>query len=97
MENVIESNSNRYHNLTSKLELQEIAHLIDSSVLFIGVESGFAHMANALSKNSIILIGYFQRFRNIGYSGGFAVERMVRLLYYQGLVENLDTDEVEKQ
>jgi heptosyltransferase-3 len=97
LENIIESNNNRYHNFTSKLDLQEIAHLINSSVLFIGVESGFAHMANALSKNSIILIGYFQKFKNyMVYSGGFARGENVRLLYYQGLVENLEIDEVEK-
>ena len=95
LSNVIESNSVRYHNYTSKLDLQEIAHLIDTSVLFIGVESGFAHIANALSKNSIILIGYFQRFKNyMVYSGDFARGKNVGLLYYQGKLENLETDEV---
>lgn len=97
LENIIESNSNRYHNFTTKLDLQEIAHLIDSSVLFIGVESGFAHMANALSKNSIVLIGYFQKFKNyMVYSGSFARGENVSLLYHQGQIEQLDTDEVER-
>ncbi len=97
LKSVIGSGSNRYHNVTAKLDLQEIAHLIDSSVLFIGVESGFAHLANALSKNSIVLIGYFQKFKNyMVYSGGFSRGENARLLYYQGLVEKLDIDEVEK-
>ncbi len=94
--NVIESRSNRYHNLTAKLDLQEVAHLINSSIFFIGVESGFAHMANALSKNSVVLIGYFQNFRNyMVYSGGFARGENVKLLYYPGLVEKMDVEEVE--
>jgi ADP-heptose:LPS heptosyltransferase len=97
LKSIIETDNTRYHNLTGKLDLQEVAHIIDSSVLFIGVESGFAHLANALSKNSIILIGYFHEFRNyMVYSGAFARRERVSLLYYQGLLQKLDIREVEK-
>ena len=97
LENIINHNNGRYHDFTGKLGLQEIAHLIKSSVLFIGVESGFAHIANALSKNSIILIGYFNEFKNyMVYSGPFARGENVSLLYYPGQLEQLDINDVEK-
>lgn len=95
LENIIESGSDRYHNLTGKLNLQEIAHLINDSALFIGVESGFAHVANSLSKNSIIMIGYFNEFKNyMVYSGTFAKGENVSLLYYPGLLEKMDLERV---
>ena len=96
LEGIIKSYSPRYHDLTGKLNFQEIAGVIENSSLFIGIESGFAHIANALSKNSIILIGYFRGFRNyMVYSGGFARGENVALLYYQGQLVNLEVDEVE--
>jgi heptosyltransferase III len=97
IENIIESCSDRYHNLTGKLDFHEIAHLIHSADLFIGVESGFGHVANALSKNSIIIIGYFQKFKNyMVYSGRFARGENVSLLYHQGPLHQLEVDAVEK-
>jgi heptosyltransferase-3 len=96
--NTINSDNCRFHDFTGKLDLQEIAHVINSSVLFIGVESGFAHVANALSKNSIILIGYFQEFKNyMVYSGPFARNENVSLIYYQGELKHLEVEKVEKQ
>ena len=97
LENIIQSRSPRYYNFTGKLSLQEIAGVIEASVLFIGVESGFGHIANALSKNSIILIGYYRGFKNyMVYSGAFARGENVSLLYYQGNLKHLEVDEVER-
>jgi len=98
LQNVIKSGCDRYHNFTGKLDFQETAHIIKSSDLFIGVESGFGHVANALSKNSIIMIGYFQGFKNyMVYSGPFARGENVSLLYHPGKLEQLDVVEVEKE
>jgi len=50
----------RYINLTGKQSLQRIASIINNSFFFIGVDSGFAHMANALQKNGLVLIGQYK-------------------------------------
>lgn len=97
LSNIIHSDNPRYHNLTGKLDLQQIAKLIDASSLFIGVDSGFGHFANALKKNSIILMGYYQDFKNYKvYSGEFAKGENLSMIYYQGLLKNLELEKVEQ-
>lgn len=94
---IIRSSSERYHDFTSKLDFQQIAKLIDSSSLFVGVDSGFAHFANALKKNSLILMGYYQDFKNYQvYSGYFATSQHVNIIYFQGTLKHLDVEKVER-
>ncbi len=45
---------------TGKKSLQEIAQLIAGAKLFIGIDSGFAHIANALQKDGLILLGKYE-------------------------------------
>src|SRR6266536_205406 len=54
-------NSGQYVDYTGIKSLQEIANLICSCKLFIGIDSGFAHIANALHKEGLVLIGRFKR------------------------------------
>lgn len=90
---VISNNSPRYHNLTSKYNLQQVAHIIKRSKLFIGIESGFGHFANALGTNSLIMIGYYQHYKNyMVYSGRFAQGKDVTLYYHQGKLSELKLD-----
>jgi ADP-heptose:LPS heptosyltransferase len=49
-----------YVNMTGKMSLQSIASVIDKSYFFIGIDSGFAHMANALQKKGLVLIGQYK-------------------------------------
>lgn len=99
--NLIHTDDPRYINLTAKLDFQEIASLIKYSKLFIGVESGFAHIANSLRKSSIVLIGYFQQYKKyMVYSGAFTNPSVATLLYHEGPVQDLPVvkvlDEVER-
>ena len=95
LDTAISNASPRYHNLTSKYNLQQIAHIIQRATLFIGVESGFGHFANALGTNSIIMIGYYQQYKNYQvYSGRFAQGKDVTLYYHQGKLSELKTDEI---
>ena len=66
-----------YIDYTGKRSLQEIANLIKSSTYFIGVDSGFAHMANALGNDGLVLIGHYNTgkftFKNYNpFTGRFA-------------------------
>jgi ADP-heptose:LPS heptosyltransferase len=52
---------NHHIDYTGKKSLQKIANLIKDSKFFIGIDSGFAHMANALDTDGLVLIGRFKR------------------------------------
>ena len=98
LKKVIDGEDERYHDLTAKLDFQEIAYLIQAATLFIGVESGFAHIANSFNKKSVVLIGYFQPFKNyMVYSGHFAEEGNDCLLYHEGLLKDLETSRVMEE
>jgi heptosyltransferase III len=81
----ITDNDKRIIDMTGEKELSQIAGLINDSSLFIGVDSAFAHFANALNKDAIILIGATGHFREyMPYSGKFMEERDNIILYYDG-------------
>jgi heptosyltransferase-3 len=95
LQSVVSNSSPRFHNLTSKYNLQQIAHIIKRARLFIGVESGFGHFANALGTNSIVMFGYYQQYKNYQvYSGRFAEGKDVTLYYHQGKLRHLKMEDV---
>lgn len=62
----------RFRNLCGQLSLLETADVIRQARLFIGIESGPAHMANAGGTTGIILQGQLFNFRNyLTYSGRY--------------------------
>lgn len=67
----IKNDSGMFVDLCGKLSFTEIACLIKQSKLFIGIDSSFAHFANALDvKNMLILLGDLHDFGNyVPYSG----------------------------
>jgi heptosyltransferase-3 len=63
---------NRYINLCGKLNLLETGEVIRRAKLFIGIDSGPAHLANAVGTRGIIMIGKLENFTNhIPYSGRY--------------------------
>jgi ADP-heptose:LPS heptosyltransferase len=61
-----------YHNFCGRTTLLEAAEIIRRAVLFVGVESGPGHLANAVGTRSVIIIGQLQRFTSYNpYSGNF--------------------------
>lgn len=95
LQSVLSNSSPRFHNLTSKYNLQQVAYIIKRARLFIGVESGFGHFANALGTNSVILFGYYQQYKNYQvYSGRFAEGKDVTLYYHQGKLRHLNMEEL---
>lgn len=62
----------RYINLCGKLNLLETGEVIRRAHLFIGIDSGPAHLANAVGTRGIIMIGKLENFTNhIPYSGRY--------------------------
>lgn len=73
------SDSPLYIDYTGKRRLQDIAWIIDKASVFVGIDSGFAHMANAVKTASVILLGNSggKEGRDI-YSGDFSKSRMFK-------------------
>jgi heptosyltransferase III len=64
--------SHHYTNLCGKLSILETAEVIKRAKLFIGVDSGPAHLANAVGTFGVIMIGKLVDFINhIPYSGAY--------------------------
>ena len=62
----------RFRNLCGQLSLLETAEVIGQARLFIGIDSGPAHMANALGTDGIILLGQLFDFTDyLPYSGRY--------------------------
>jgi ADP-heptose:LPS heptosyltransferase len=96
----IETRTDKYLDFTGKKSLQQIAHVIASGSLFIGVDSGFAHLANALNIDGIVMIGEYkldgQVYKNyIPYTGKYKDDNHI-LFAKDGPVNTLECDVVYK-
>jgi heptosyltransferase-3 len=94
----ITSSNQRYQNYCGKRALSEVANLIKDSTLFMGVESGFAHFANALAKEAVILIGRQNNFqRYMPYSGKYWKERDTNIVYFDGELKQMPFDFIRER
>ena len=81
-EKVVQSDSPLYHDFTGFQNFQSLGATIKDASLFIGVDSCFAHVANAFLRPSIILQGqYRQYFDYQPYSGEFARSQLFRIVH----------------
>lgn len=73
LENKLNINDSNFIDLCGELSLIETAEVINRSKIFIGIDSGPAHIANALKVKSIILLGKYREVTNyMPFSGNFA-------------------------
>ena len=94
--NIIKLNSDNYYNLCGKYSLQEYAHIIKNAAVFIGIDSGFAHIANAVNTYGIILIGELGSFKRYNpYTGGYGNGENAAIIYNEkGKLEDLSYNKV---
>jgi heptosyltransferase-3 len=60
--------------LCGRGSLKAYAALIANAALFVGVDSGFAHVANALRVRGVIILGAYRKFPNYFPYSGFYIE-----------------------
>lgn len=86
--------TNGYRDLCGELSILETAEVIRRSQLFIGVDSGPAHLANAVKKEAIILLGrkYLNVSCYIPYSGKH--EANFDLIYADALAADVEVEQV---
>jgi len=72
-------------NLCGKLEMLETAEVISRSNLFIGVDSGLAHFANAADIPGVVLLGHYRDFKNYcPFTGGYSDGSNAHLVHFDG-------------
>lgn len=84
-----------YVNLCGKLTLLETGEVIRGARLFIGVDSGPAHLANAVGTAGVILLGRYRAFdRYCPYSGGYGDGSNAELIYSDGAAADIPASRV---
>ncbi len=87
---ILMSNETRNRCLCGQLSILQSAEVIRRSVLFLGVDSGPAHLANAVGAYGIIILGHYQHFRRyIPYSGDYAHGIRSELLHHDGPIAEI--------
>lgn len=73
-----------------KTTLLEVAQIIQGADLFIGVDSAFAHFANALSVPGVVLLGKYKNFdKYMPYTGNYANGINAEIIHYHEIVAKL--------
>lgn len=84
--------------LCGRLSLPQLAEVIRRSVGFIGMDSGPAHMANAFSRPSVILMGSYRAFdRYMPYSGFLHEHAKEMLIRWDGPAALIPVDVVAER
>lgn len=83
---------NRYRSLCGGLSILETAHVIKGAKLFIGVDSGPAHLANAVGTPGVVLLGSYRKFSTYMPFGGYYATGGADLLRAEGPVRNLPVE-----
>jgi heptosyltransferase III len=87
--------SDCYINLTGLLSLLETAEVIKRAVLFIGIDSGPAHLANAVGTFGIILLGEYRNYRQyMPYSGSYKAGENARIIHADGPAASISEENV---
>jgi len=82
-----------YRNLCGQTGIAESAEIIRRAALFIGIDSGPAHLANAVKTPGVILLGRYWRWDYyMPYTGFYADARHCRILRHAGPVTDLPLD-----
>lgn len=94
----LDLNIPQYIDYTGIKPLAELTGLIKNAELFIGVDSAFAHVANALEKESLILLGHYANFTHyLPYSGFFQKKQKQMLVHYSHILAQMPFSFIEQR
>jgi heptosyltransferase III len=81
--------------LCGQLSIMQSAEVIRRSLLYLGSDSGPAHLANAVGAYGIILLGQYRYFKKyMPYTGNYGEGKNSELIYHEGTVADLPVDRV---
>jgi ADP-heptose:LPS heptosyltransferase len=82
-----------YRNLCGQLSILESAEVIRRSLMYIGTDSGPAHLANAVGAYAIIALGHYHVFKKYTpYSGNYGKETNCELMRHDGPVAEMPVE-----
>jgi heptosyltransferase III len=84
------NDDDNYRNLCGQTGIAESAEIIRRAALFIGIDSGPSHLANAVKTPGVILLGRLLKWDYyMPYTGFYADARYCRILRHTGPVSEL--------
>lgn len=93
--NVLDHSKLQSINLCGKLSILETAEVINRSLQFIGIDSGPAHLANAVGTFGIILLGKYKNYQKyIPFSGDYLNLLNADLLFSKNNVQDIEVETV---
>jgi heptosyltransferase III len=91
----LDAGSERYVNLCGSLSLLETTEVIRRARVFIGIDSGPAHLANASGTFGVILLGEYRVFKSyMPYSGRYKSGENANVLHQDGPAADIPVDQV---
>lgn len=82
LEPVVKNKNMQYHDCSHIHDLQQIAAIVSRASCFIGIDSGFAHLANCLDIYGILIFGKYKNFDYPQpYSGKYKDGTNVTMIY----------------
>ena len=79
---IIKIKHKNYMNLTNIHELQVIAKIIKEANIFVGIDSGFAHIANCFQIPAVLIFGVFFNFKEYKpYSGFYENDKNCKIIF----------------
>jgi ADP-heptose:LPS heptosyltransferase len=83
--------------LCGKLSILQTAEVIRRSVLYLGSDSGPAHLANAVGVYGIIALGHYRHFlQYLPYSGNYADQLKSQILQHDGPLHEMPVNMIIK-
>jgi len=90
-----ETENTLYKNLTGRFSILETAEVIRRATLFVGIDSGPAHLANAVGTYGVIMMGSYLGFARYNpFPGAYGNGKNASLLHVSGSVANLPVQPV---
>jgi len=82
--------------VAGQLSILETAEVIRRAKLFVGIDSGPAHLANAVRTNAIVILGSYLGFKRYNpFSGDFGGGKTASLIHVEGSVSAIPLEEVQ--
>lgn len=84
--------------LTGRRNIQDLAYVVKNSRCFLGIDSGFAHVANATRRPSVIMVGRYGNFTGQSiWSGDFAKSNRFKVVRApaEELASSIDVEAVK--
>lgn len=81
-EQIIQSKSKLYYNSTDIHNIQQVAKIIKGASCFVGIDSGFAHIANCFAIPAVLIFGIYYHYTDYKiYSGNYAESKSCTILF----------------